>query len=592
MRLHQTIRLAVAFVLGLSTGAVAADKWTKPFAGVRMLHRTTTSPKWDIHVLEVDLTMPGVSLRATTSAQRKRTPSSYGKLVGAQAVINADFFSFTDYSTRGLAVGNFKKWPNSADTKMWGTVAFGGKNRVEIAPVSNEVTFDSAWMKGVVGGWPMVVLGGNVLPANASTHCTVRHPRTAVGLNQAGTTLYLAVVDGRQTSSIGMTCNELGTLLHGLGAHQVLSLDGGGSSAMWVDGLGVVSSPSDGHERVVANHLAVHAPPQASLGTLEGVVHEAGAPGKTIGQATVRLTGVSYDSTGANGAFKFRLPADTYTVTVTAKGYVKKTVSVQVNASTTKTRDIGLTPTPANTDTDGDGVVDGNDNCPDDFNAGQVDTDADGVGNACDPDNDGDGVPDEDDNCLNVANANQRDTDEDGKGNACDPDDDGDGVMDESDNCPRTANPDQMDSDGDGRGDACGADGDGDLVSETDDNCPTAANPDQADLDGDDHGDACDEDKDGDGVPNEEDNCSEQANTSQLDSDTDGQGDACDPDLPPDAGTGTPGGNGGVAATDAGEPEERGTLVDSGGCISAPGAVVGLWGLAALALVRRRRRHS
>jgi aminopeptidase N len=45
-------------------------------------------------------------------------------------------------------------------------------------------------------------------------------------------------------------------------------------------------------------------------------------------------------------------------------------------------------------DSDGDGVPDRNDDCPRLSNPDQTDTDADGLGNACDPDDDGDGIPD------------------------------------------------------------------------------------------------------------------------------------------------------------------------------------------------------
>ena len=70
-------------------------------------------------------------------------------------------------------------------------------------------------------------------------------------------------------------------------------------------------------------------------------------------------------------------------------------------------------------DTDGDGILDPQDNCPDEANAGQADLDGDGIGNVCDSDIDGDGVPNVNDNCDYAVNPNQADQDGDGIGDAC-----------------------------------------------------------------------------------------------------------------------------------------------------------------------------
>ncbi|HEY5958024.1 MAG TPA: thrombospondin type 3 repeat-containing protein, partial [Polyangiaceae bacterium] len=176
-----------------------------------------------------------------------------------------------------------------------------------------------------------------------------------------------------------------------------------------------------------------------------------------------------------------------------------------------------LGPTGSN-DRDADTIADAADNCPDMPNPTQADSDADGIGDACDlaasePDQDGDSVADAEDNCPTTANTDQIDTDKDGLGDSCDQDDDDDGYADNDD--PSPLNPFEPDPDQD-------------KVRAGLDNCPSVANADQLDTDKDGQGDACDSDLDGDGVVNKLDNCAKVSNPTQDDCDGNGIGTACD----------------------------------------------------------------
>lgn len=189
-------------------------------------------------------------------------------------------------------------------------------------------------------------------------------------------------------------------------------------------------------------------------------------------------------------------------------------------------------------DFDGDGVKNNVDSCPNvanlkGSNGTEVDSDADGINDACD-DSDSDGVIDRVDNCVADQNPDQRNTDGDMTGDICeskgDKDTDNDTVLDGSDNCPLVKNTSQ-------NPDACLMDRDGDLVPNETDNCPTTANRDQKNSTNDNIGDAC-QDSDGDGVLDSRDNCLVDVNPLQENNDKADEasqnlplrGDACDED--------------------------------------------------------------
>jgi len=150
-------------------------------------------------------------------------------------------------------------------------------------------------------------------------------------------------------------------------------------------------------------------------------------------------------------------------------------------------------------DRDGDGILDADDECPDDPE------DADGFedGDGCPEfDNDGDGIPDADDSCPDEA----EDVDGFEDGDGCpDPDNDADGILDGADECPMDA------EDIDGWEDADGCpdfDNDEDGIPDAEDDCPMSTE----DFDGWEDGDGCPEDdNDGDGLLDFDDLCPNRA---------------------------------------------------------------------------------
>lgn len=183
---------------------------------------------------------------------------------------------------------------------------------------------------------------------------------------------------------------------------------------------------------------------------------------------------------------------------------------------------IGFSPAPNRVlDADGDGILDEDDECPNDPEDFDGFEDEDGCP---DFDNDGDGILDVDDACPNVAEDFDGDEDEDG----CPEDDgdaDGDGILDSDDECPN--DPEDFDAfeDEDGCPDL---DNDGDGIPDLEDGDIDAtgfgACRDQPeDIDGFEDGDGCpDPDNDGDRILDVDDACPDEAEVYNAFEDDDG----------------------------------------------------------------------
>lgn len=114
--------------------------------------------------------------------------------------------------------------------------------------------------KHVLGVGPLLVDNGvqsvQTGPEEIADDIAVgRSPRTAIGIRADGTIVIL-VVDGRSSSSSGMSLDELASYMIKLKVNRAMNFDGGGSSEMVVNGE-VVNAPSDGDERPIRVGLGI-----------------------------------------------------------------------------------------------------------------------------------------------------------------------------------------------------------------------------------------------------------------------------------------------------------------------------------------------
>lgn len=230
------------------------------------------------HVLTIDTKQKGVEFLVTPPDSESETPlkarttTQFLEEFNLQLAINGGGFSPwwsrspADYyphvgdpiSPFGFTASNGKIYWTTADTEGIPPALFiSRRNALSFNNKPNRV-------HNAISGDRMLVLKGEAAPDLEGEE---GEPRTAVGINRNGRYVYLVVVDGRQPFySEGATFRELAQLLIDQGAYVAMSLDGGGSSTMVMEGSDgrprILNSPIDhyipGTERPVGTHLGVY----------------------------------------------------------------------------------------------------------------------------------------------------------------------------------------------------------------------------------------------------------------------------------------------------------------------------------------------
>jgi exopolysaccharide biosynthesis protein len=122
--------------------------------------------------------------------------------------------------------------------------------KTDIPNLISKAPFKPWKMQSATAGGPVLIQEGQVRISNneemkfAGKAIADKHPRTAMGYTNDGQIIYL-VVEGRfPGKSEGATLPELANMLKDIGCIEALNLDGGGSSAMLVNGKPTIT-PSD-----------------------------------------------------------------------------------------------------------------------------------------------------------------------------------------------------------------------------------------------------------------------------------------------------------------------------------------------------------
>jgi hypothetical protein len=196
-------------------------------------------------VARVDLTHPGVRFAVTEPATfegedadfetRCANTLEFARQRGVQLAFNASAFG-PFRPTAGapmdvVGLGAVRGKTYSEPDPRFGAVYItrGGRVALKGPPLPQE----DLWH--VVAGFRMVLDDRRVVvaPQVANSGFGGVNPRTAVGVDERGETLWVVVVDGRQEGvSEGITLVELACLFESLGAYDALNLDGGGSSTL------------------------------------------------------------------------------------------------------------------------------------------------------------------------------------------------------------------------------------------------------------------------------------------------------------------------------------------------------------------------
>lgn len=209
------------------------------------------------------------------TAGKLATVSYMAKSNEAIASVNGSFFdmdmtkdasvTYFRVDNKELAANRVEKQGDEYVIKFMQTAAVatkGGRLFIVKADAADPDWVNKVDAEDMLCTGPLLIYNGEKMPLEEISFNTKRHNRTGVAALADGT-LLLIVADGRSKEASGLTMKEFQQIGSWLGAVDMVNMDGGGSSTMYVVNRGVVNYPSDNKtfdhngERPVANAIII-----------------------------------------------------------------------------------------------------------------------------------------------------------------------------------------------------------------------------------------------------------------------------------------------------------------------------------------------
>ncbi len=256
--------------------AAAEAALEKQFGGIRIqtlvydeatdvVQLRLTEAVAQVWLVIADLQHAGLEIKLDTDTRSKRLTSQFARENDCAVAINGEAGRSSDRDSglgewKGNLVCRGQVILRERPDEPHPFLAFDRQNHATYVPgAARERTLPATAYNAIWGRYDALLDGVVVVKDEGS-----RQPHTAMAINQAGTRLYLLVVDGRQSGySRGLGRRDVAGVLKAFGAHHGMLCDEGGSSCIYLKRFGGIANiPCDdeGRERPTYTHFGLSLP--------------------------------------------------------------------------------------------------------------------------------------------------------------------------------------------------------------------------------------------------------------------------------------------------------------------------------------------